>query len=65
MVSWLDIDTGGIVHAEAYDAQNKLLKEFDPKEFKKVNGRWELSKMEIRNVKERSSTWLEFNLDAK
>jgi hypothetical protein len=65
VVSWLDIDTGGIVHAEAYDAHNKLLKEFDPKEFKKVNGRWELREMEIRNVKERSSTRLEFNLDNK
>jgi len=65
VVSWLDIDTGGIVHAEAYDAQNKLLKEFDPKEFKKVNGRWELREMEIRNAKERSSTRLEFNLDSK
>ena len=65
VVSWLDIDTGGIVHAEAYGAQNNLLKEFDPKEFKKVNGRWELREMEIRNVKERSSTRLEFNLDGK
>jgi hypothetical protein len=65
VVSWLDIDTGGIVHAEAYDAQNKLLKEFDPKEFKKVNGRWELREMEIRNVQHRSSTRLEFELDAQ
>ena len=63
VVSWLDLDTGGIVHAEAYDARRKLLKEFDPKEFKKINGRWELREMEIRNVPERSSTRLEFNLE--
>jgi hypothetical protein len=65
VVSWLDIDTGGIVHAEAYDAKHKLLKGFDPKEFKKVNGRWELREMEIRSVKEKSSTRLEFNLERK
>jgi hypothetical protein len=63
VVSWLDIDTGGIVHSEAYDAKNKLLKEFDPKEFKKVSGRWELRGMEIRNLKERSRTRLEFDLE--
>ena len=65
VVSWLDIDTGGIVHAEACDAKHKVLKEFDPKGFKKINGRWELREMEIRNVKERSSTRLEFNLEEK
>ena len=65
VVSWLDIETGGIVHAEAYDQKNKLLKEFDPKEFKKINGRWEVREVEIRNVKEKSSTRLEFNLDQK
>ncbi|MBI3848882.1 MAG: outer membrane lipoprotein-sorting protein [Verrucomicrobia bacterium] len=62
VVSWIDIDTGGIVHAEAYDQGKKLLKEFDPKEFKKVNGRWELQEMEIRNVKTGSRTRLEFDL---
>ena len=62
VVSWIDIDSGGIVHAEAYDQGKKLLKEFAPKEFKKVNGRWELSEMEIRNVKTGSRTRLEFEL---
>jgi hypothetical protein len=62
VVSWIDIDTGGIVHAEAYDQGKKLLKEFAPKEFKKVNGRWELSEMEIRNVRTGSRTLLEFEL---
>jgi hypothetical protein len=62
VVSWIDIDTGGIVLAEAYDQGKKLLKEFAPKEFKKVNGRWELSEMEIRNVRTGSRTLLEFEL---
>jgi hypothetical protein len=62
--SWIDEETLGIVHAEAYDAKGKLLKEFDPKSFKKVNGQWELQDMEIRNVQTGSRTRLEFDLKA-
>jgi len=62
VVSWIDEESGGIVHAEAYDAQNKLLKVFDPKSFKKVNGQWELQDMEIRNVQTGSRSRIEFDL---
>lgn len=65
VVSWIDNESGGIVHAEAYDAKDKLLKEFDPKSFKKVNGQWELQDMEIRNVQTGSRTRLEFDLKSK
>jgi hypothetical protein len=61
--SWVDDETLGIVHAEAYDANGKLLKEFDPKSFKKVNGQWELQDMEIRNIQTGSRTWIKFNLN--
>ena len=62
VVSWIDGESGGIVQAEAYDFNGKLLKEFAPKSFKKVNGQWELQEMEIRNVQTGSRTRLEFNL---
>jgi hypothetical protein len=65
VVSWIDNDSGGIVHAEAFDAKGKLLKEFAPKEFKKVNGQWQLQEMEIRNVQTGSRTRMEFNLEKK
>ena len=61
--SWVDNETPGILHAEAYDANGKLLKVFDPKSFKKVNGQWELQDMEIRNVQTGSRTRLEFDLN--
>jgi Outer membrane lipoprotein-sorting protein len=61
VVSWIDNESNGIVHAEAYDVNGKLLKEFDPKSFKKVNGQWELQDMEIRNVQTGSRTRLEFD----
>ena len=61
VVSWIDNETLGLVQAEAYDAKGKLLKEFYPKSFKKVNGQWELQEMEIRNDQTGSRTRLEFN----
>jgi hypothetical protein len=61
VVSWIDEESGGIVHAEAYDAQNKLLKEFDPKSFKKVNGQWLPELMEMENVQTGSRSWIDFN----
>jgi hypothetical protein len=62
VVSWIDEESGGIVQAEAYDFNSKLLKEFAPKSFKKVNGQWELQEMEIRNVQTGSRTRIEFDL---
>jgi len=63
VVSWIDNDTLGIVLAEAFDAKGRLLKEFAPKEFKKVNGQWQLQGMEIRNVQRGSRTRLQFDLE--
>jgi hypothetical protein len=65
VVSWVDDESAGIIHAEAYDLQNKLLKEFDAKKIKKVKGEWQLEEMEISNVQSGSRTQIEFNFDAK
>ena len=58
--SWIDLETDGVVHAEAYDFKGELLKEFDPKEFRKVRGQWELQEMEIDNRQTGSRTRIEF-----
>jgi hypothetical protein len=63
--SWLDIDTGGVVYAEAYDLNGRLVKEFAPKTVKKVQGRWELEEMEIINRRIGSRTRLLFELERK
>ena len=69
IVSWLDIDSvrdagqAAIIHADAYDAHGKLLKMFDPKKLKKVNGQYQLQEMEIRNEQTRSHTRIEFKFD--
>ncbi|MFZ0826271.1 MAG: outer membrane lipoprotein-sorting protein [Verrucomicrobiia bacterium] len=62
VVSWIDSESGGIVQAWAYDTNNKLLKEFYPKDFKKMNGQWQVGEMEIDNDQTGSRTRLEFNL---
>ncbi len=62
VLTWIDKETGGILEAEAYDYNGKLLKDFAPKSFKKVNGQWQLQEMEIRNVQTGSRTRLDFDL---
>ena len=65
VVSWVHTESGGIVHAEAYDVRGKLWKVFEPKSFEKINGRWEVREIEIRNEQTSTRTTLRFNLDAK
>lgn len=62
VVSWIDIDTGGIVHADAYDASDKLLKFFAPSELQKVEGRMQVKEIEMRNRQERTRSWVTFDL---
>ena len=66
VVSWIAINRPEdivIVHAEAFDDRDKLLKEFDPKKVEKINGLWQLEEMEIRNRQTGSRTRIDFNLD--
>jgi hypothetical protein len=65
IVSWIDQESRaqgqpGLLMAEGYDRNGKLLKEFEIKSFKKVAGRWEVSEMEIRNRQTKGSTRLQF-----
>ena len=62
VVSWVDNETSGILHADAYDAKGKRLKEFEPKEFKKIGGQWQLQEMRMENLQTRSRSTLEFDL---
>jgi len=64
VVCWIDEESDGIVQAEAYDVKGKLLKEFYPKDVKKVEGQWQVQSMEIDNVQTGSRTRLEFDLKA-
>lgn len=63
VLSWVDLETGGIIQAEAYDAQGKLLKKFALGSFEKVEGHWQLRNMKIRNARTGSQTDLKFELN--
>ena len=65
VVSWLDKETGGPLLVEAYDREDKLVKEFSIRSFKKVEGHWQLQEMEIRSSQTGSRTRIEFDLDRK
>lgn len=61
VVSWIDIDTGGIVDAYAYDSAGKEFKHFYPKSFRKVEGRYELKRIDITSPQSGSTTTLNFD----
>jgi hypothetical protein len=65
VVAWFDIDTGGPVLVEAYDAAGRMLKEFKPNKFKKVKGQWQVEEMEISNRKTGSRSWIRFKNDTE
>jgi hypothetical protein len=59
VLSWIDFETSGIILAEAYDHQNKLLKEFSIQSFDRKEKR--LREMQILNDQTDSRTRLELN----
>jgi hypothetical protein len=66
VVSWIAINRPEeivVVHADAYDSKDKLLKEFDPKRVQKVNVAWQIEEMEIRNRQAGTRTRIDFNLE--
>jgi len=64
VISWVEHEPPhGIVHADAYDTNGKIIKRFDPKEFEKIQGEYQLQEMEIRNLKTGSRTSIEFNFE--
>ena len=63
VVSWIMIESPhGIVHADAYDARDEILKRFDPANVEKIQGEYQLEEIEMRNRQTGSQTWIKFNL---
>lgn len=63
VLSWVDLEKGGLLRAEAFDPAGRLLKEFSVGSFKKIEGAWQLKSMEIRNDQTDARTRLEFDLE--
>jgi hypothetical protein len=64
VIAWIDIENGAIIHADAYDSNKELIKQFAPTELKKVNGQKQVEEMEMRNRRNGSRSWVKFNLEA-
>ena len=60
--AWIDSDSLGIVEANAYDASGNQIKNFYPKDFKKVNGQYQVESMVMINEKTDTRTRLVFDL---
>ncbi len=63
VVSWVDSESLGIVEAYAYDTNGKKLKNFYPKDIKKVNGQWQVQTLVMENLQTGSRSRLEFDLN--
>jgi hypothetical protein len=63
--SWIDTEKGGLIRAQAFSADGNLLKEFEIKNIKRVEGRWQLKAVGIRNEQTDTNTRLEFDLEIK
>lgn len=62
VVAWIDIESEGILHADAYDAKGNLLKQFDPTELQKVGSERQVREIEMRNRQTGSRSAIEFHL---
>ena len=62
VLSWVDNETGGVIRAEAYDQQGKLVKKFTLGSFTKVEGQWQLRDMRIISPRTGQDTVLKFDL---
>lgn len=65
VVTWITADKPHApARADAYDASGKKIKAFDPKTVEKVEGAYQVHSVEMRNLRTRSRTVMEFNSDA-
>jgi hypothetical protein len=62
VLSWIDVETSGLIIAEAYDETGKDFKRFELDSVKKHNGKWQVRDVEMYNLKAKTRTKLQFDL---
>jgi hypothetical protein len=65
VVSEMDSELGSLIRAQAYDRHGRKFKAFELKKFAKVNGRWQVKDMELRNDQDDSRTTLQFTFETE
>ena len=62
--SWISIEHGEIIYAEAFDINESKIKTFEIAGVEKVEGMWYLKGLKIRNIRDKSMSVLEFDNQA-
>lgn len=62
VLSWIDVESNGLLTAEAFDQKNDQQKVFEVGSFKRIEGEWQLKDARIRNPKAKTRTELRFDL---
>jgi hypothetical protein len=59
VLSWIDVESNGLLMAEAYDAANQRIKEFEVKRFKKNGDQLQVQELEMRHYRggSRTNAW--------
>jgi len=61
--AWVSREHGGIIYAEAYNAAGKKIKIFEVNDVQKVEGRWFVKELKIRDLAERTTSILAFEVE--
>jgi len=64
VLSWFDVDTGGPVVVEAYNGKGKLVKEFRPTKFEKVDGQYRVEEIEMNTFPAKTRSIIRFDVKA-
>jgi hypothetical protein len=59
----IEEENGGIMEAQTYDAAGQQIKDFSVKDLKKINGRWQVERVIMKNFQAGTLTRLEFDLN--
>ena len=62
VLTWIDVETDGIMRAEAYGTDGKIMKHFKTDKFRKVNGQYQLESMKIGSNKTDQESELKIDL---
>lgn len=63
VVARIEEENGGIMEAQTYDAAGRQIKDFSVKNLKKINGRWQVEVVIMKNFQAGTLTRLEFDLN--
>jgi hypothetical protein len=63
VVARIEEENGGIMEAQTYDAAGQPIKDFSVKNLKKINGRWQVEVVIMKNFQAGTLTRLEFDVN--